>query len=107
MSQDNEPLTPMKLRERANVTQRQIAAALDVTVGTVSSWERRLKVPHLTLYEVNALTQLYQCSVGELTEAFGPIQVNLSLRELEGILTWGEFSLEALIEGLQQEIERR
>ena len=101
MSQEDEPLTPMKLRERSGTTQRQIAAVLDVTIGTVSNWERRLKVPNLTLSQVLQLIELYQCSVGELHEAFGPIQVNVTVRELQGILEWCELPLSGLIDMLQ------
>lgn len=100
MSDTSEPLTPMSLREKAGVTQRQVAATLDVTVGTVSSWERRVKVPNLTLLEVQSLCELYQCSVSELQQAFGHIQVRLDLSQLHAILELSDLTLPALIESI-------
>ena len=96
MRQDDEPLTPMKLRERSGVTQRQVAASLDVTIGTVSSWERGNKVANLTLSEVQQLTELYQCTVKEFHEAFGLVQVKITLGELDAILQLCGVSLDEL-----------
>lgn len=68
----NEPLTPIELRERAGLTQRQVAEALGKTVGTVSDWERRVKRPRLSFSETKKLLDALNCSLDELIEAFEP-----------------------------------
>lgn len=62
--------TPVKLRKRAGLTQRQIARALDVRESTISEWERGLSVPHLPLSKVRQMLDIYQCNLDELIEAF-------------------------------------
>ncbi|MEG4058561.1 MULTISPECIES: helix-turn-helix transcriptional regulator [unclassified Microcoleus] len=71
MSQDqrSQP-TPVNLRKRTGLTQRQIARALDVRESTVSEWERGLSVPHLPLSKVKQMMEVYQCTLDELVEAF-------------------------------------
>lgn len=70
MEYHDEPLTPMKLRERAGLTQKQVADALGKTVGTVSNWERLVKEPRLKFSEVQRLISLYGCTLDELIQAF-------------------------------------
>lgn len=70
MEYHKEPLTPMKLRERAGLTQKQVADALGKTVGTVSNWERLVKEPKLKFSEVQRLISLYGCTLEDLIEAF-------------------------------------
>ncbi|NET37396.1 MAG: helix-turn-helix transcriptional regulator [Cyanothece sp. SIO1E1] len=67
-------LTPMRLRERAGLTQRQIAEALGKTVGTVSAWERYTKKPRLSFAETKQLMELLQCTLDELVEAFEVVE---------------------------------
>lgn len=67
-----EPLTPASLRERANLTQRQVAAALNKRVQTVSEWERGTR-PKVYLSEVPLMCQVYQATLAELIEAFDRI----------------------------------
>ena len=76
MSQDqrSQP-TPVNLRKRAGLTQRQVAWALDIRESTVSEWERGLSVPRLTLRKVSLMMKVYQCSLDELIEAFESNQV--------------------------------
>lgn len=62
--------TPVNLRKRAGLTQRQIARALDVRESTISEWERGISVPHLPLSKVKQMLEVYQCSLDELIEAF-------------------------------------
>ncbi len=71
MSQDqrSQP-TPVNLRKRTGLTQRQIARALDVRESTVSEWERGISVPHLPLSKVRQMLEVYQCNLDELIEAF-------------------------------------
>jgi transcriptional regulator with XRE-family HTH domain len=98
--QADEQITPMGLRERVGLTQLQVAVALGKTPGTISNWERRAKTPELTLAEVQQLAELYECSVSDLVQAFGPAPVKITLRELEGILALAELPFEELVKGL-------
>lgn len=63
-------LTPVSLRKRVGLTQRQVAQALNVREATVSEWERGLSAPRLRL--VRQMLNVYQCSLDELIEAFEP-----------------------------------
>lgn len=63
-------LTPKQLRQRAGLTQQEVAVALGKSVSTVSQWERGLKPPTLTLSETLRLLRLYQCTLEEAAEAF-------------------------------------
>ena len=74
MKEDKSQVTPMKLRDRAGLTQRQVSVALDKRQGTISDWERGVTSPRLTLKEVRELTQLYNCTLDELIEAFENVE---------------------------------
>jgi transcriptional regulator with XRE-family HTH domain len=69
MEQNENRLTLAKLRERAGVTQRQLAHALGVTITTISNWERGVKQPHPSLPQVKVMTEVLQCTLDELVEA--------------------------------------
>jgi DNA-binding XRE family transcriptional regulator len=62
------------LRQRYNLTQRQVAEALGVTDQTVSNWERRHVDPKLTHAQWESLCQLLRCSFEELTMAIKDIE---------------------------------
>jgi DNA-binding transcriptional regulator YiaG len=68
--QSENAITPAGLRLRAGLTQRQVAAALNKKVATVSDWERFVKYPQLTFSEVLTLMQLYKCTLEDLAIAF-------------------------------------
>lgn len=70
MDNDKSQLTPMKLRERVGLTQRQVSVALDKKQSTISDWERGVTSPRLTLREVRNLARLYNCTLDDLVEAF-------------------------------------
>lgn len=72
MSTGDNQLTLKKLRERAGLTQRQLANALGVTVTTVSSWERGVKKPSLSFAQVQKVIETLHCSLEELVEATQP-----------------------------------
>jgi transcriptional regulator with XRE-family HTH domain len=72
MSQSEDQPTLAKLRQRAGLTQRQLAEALSITVKTVSAWERGIGEPHLTIGETQRLMAILQCSFSELVEATKP-----------------------------------
>ena len=63
-------LTPVALRLRAGLTQREVATALNKKVATISDWERLVKYPKLTFSEILTLIALYNCTLEELAEAF-------------------------------------
>ena len=66
---ESEPLTPMSLRKRAGLTQRQVAQALDIQTQTVGKWEKGV-IPHLPLSKVKKMMEVYNCTLDELIEAF-------------------------------------
>ena len=76
MSEEVDRQTFVKLRERVGLTQRQVAAALDVSVTTVSSWERGRKEPRLSFTQTKKLMELYQCSINELAESLDSFRQN-------------------------------
>ncbi len=65
-----EPITFAYLRKRAGLTQRQIAIAMDVTVGTISQWENGGQRPRLFPEQFQKLLQLLNCTLEEFVEAF-------------------------------------
>jgi transcriptional regulator with XRE-family HTH domain len=69
MSEKKDQLTLAKLRKRAGLTQRKLADALNVTIKTVSAWERGVGEPHLTIAETQRLMDILQCTFEELLEA--------------------------------------
>lgn len=62
------------LRQRYNLTQRQVAEKLGVTDQTVSNWERRHVDPKLTHAQWESLCQLLSCSFEELTMTIRDIE---------------------------------
>ncbi len=62
------------LRQRYNLTQRQVAEKLGVTDQTVSNWERRHVDPKLTHAQWKSLCQLLSCSFEELTMTIRDIE---------------------------------
>lgn len=69
MAIGEEQLTLAKLRQRAGLTQRQVADALKVTVGTISDWERGVKEPRPSFWQVKRLIEALNCTLDELVEA--------------------------------------
>ncbi|MBW4540776.1 MAG: helix-turn-helix domain-containing protein [Myxacorys chilensis ATA2-1-KO14] len=71
MSEANDqPLTLMKVRTHAGLTQRQLADLLGVTISTVSNWERGVQVPRLTFLQTKRIMDATGMSIDELVEAF-------------------------------------
>ena len=69
MIEEKEPLTLMKLRENAGMTQRQLAQALNLTVTTISSWENGRHEPRLTFSQTKLLMNVLKCSFDDLVKA--------------------------------------
>ena len=55
-------------RESLNVTQRQIANELDVTVTTVQNWEAGRHIPKLYPKQMKALCALLKFTVDDLAD---------------------------------------
>lgn len=55
-------------REALNVTQRQIALALDVTVTTVQNWEAGRHIPKLYPIQMKVLCDLLKLTLDELAD---------------------------------------
>jgi len=68
---NNDRLTLAQLRQRAGLTQRKLADILEVTIKTVSAWERGEHEPCLTLTQTKKLVNGLQCSLDELIAATG------------------------------------
>ncbi len=64
----------LKLRKSRDLTQKQIADALGVTVQTVSNWEVGRAEPKLTIRQFKALLRVLQCSVDQLPDDLGPLE---------------------------------
>ena len=65
----------LKLRKSRDLTQKQIADALGVTVQTVSNWEVGRAEPKLTIRQFKALLRVLQCSVDQLPKAVFPSEL--------------------------------
>ncbi|MCC3405189.1 MAG: helix-turn-helix transcriptional regulator [Microcoleus sp. PH2017_10_PVI_O_A] len=65
---EKQVVTPVLLRKRINLTQRQASDLLGVRESTISEWERGLSTPHLLL--VPKIMEVYACSADEVVEAF-------------------------------------
>ncbi|TVQ14612.1 MAG: XRE family transcriptional regulator [Leptolyngbya sp. DLM2.Bin27] len=62
-------------REELGLTQRDVAAAVNVSVQTVSNWETgRYKDAKLTLPQVKALCLALKWSIEALPDELGPIK---------------------------------
>ncbi|HEY9635045.1 MAG TPA: helix-turn-helix transcriptional regulator [Coleofasciculaceae cyanobacterium] len=71
-SQEGQPLTLAKLRERANLTQMKLAVALDVSITTISEWENGKTEPRLKHFRL--LMEILGCTFEELCEAFDQVK---------------------------------
>ena len=64
-------------RKSLGLTQREIAAAVGVTVQTVSNWETGLYQPKLTLPQTLKLSQILQTDLSDLVEIFKPLDLEV------------------------------
>lgn len=74
MSSDGNQI--MRLRERAGLTQRQVAQALGKTDQTVSNWETGARAPKLTPTEMLKLCRVLNCTLEELATEVENLQQN-------------------------------
>lgn len=66
----------MRLRHKTNLTQRQLAEALDVTVTTISSWENARHEPKLTFSQIKVLMNVLNCTFEDLVNDVENIPLN-------------------------------
>lgn len=64
----------MKVRERSQLTQREFADLLGVTISTVSNWERGVQVPRLTFEQTKKVMDASGLSIDDLVQAFNGTQ---------------------------------
>jgi transcriptional regulator with XRE-family HTH domain len=75
MSEENDqPWTLMKVRLRADMTQREFADLLGVTISTISNWERGVQIPRLTFMQTKRIMDATGCSIDDLVAAFNGTQ---------------------------------
>lgn len=60
----------VELRDKAGITQRQLADALKVTEHTVRNWEKGRAEVELQIWQVKALCQILRCSLEDLPDRF-------------------------------------
>lgn len=66
----NDGKSLVSLRQKAKVTQKQLAEALGVTDHTVRNWEKGREEPRLFIWQVKALCDTLQCSLDDLPDRF-------------------------------------
>lgn len=66
----------MRLRHKTNLTQKQLAEALDVTVTTISSWENARHEPKLTFSQIKLLMSVLDCTFEDLAKEMEDIPLN-------------------------------
>lgn len=71
--ESNKESTLVKLRQRLELTQKDIADALGVTEQTVRNWEQGKAVPRLTIPQMKVLCRLLQCPIEEVPDNLGPV----------------------------------
>lgn len=70
---DNEFSTGQKLvnlRQRAGVTQEELAKALKVTSHTIRNWEKGRAEPELQIWQVKMMCTILGCTLDELPDRF-------------------------------------
>ncbi len=67
-------VTPVLLRKRVELTQRQVSDLLGVRESTISEWERGISSPHLLL--VPKIMQIYNCTADEVIQAFVALRLS-------------------------------
>lgn len=72
--ENDQPLTLMKVRLLAGMTQKEWVDLLGVTISTVSNWERGVQVPRLTFLQTKLIMDTSGLSIDDLVEAFSGTQ---------------------------------
>jgi putative transcriptional regulator len=81
MEESKRQTSSMELRKRAGLSRVEVAMVLGVAEGTVAKWEQGKQEPRLPPWKMKIWTDLYQCTIEELAEAFpAPADDDLSDR---------------------------
>lgn len=71
LQEDNQ--SPLKkLRTQAGLSQEALARQIEVSVKTISNWERGVYPPMMTVPQIKALCQALGVTLDELPDRFGP-----------------------------------
>lgn len=70
MTVGGEPMTFAYLRQRAGISQRLLAIAMNVSVRTVTQWETGEQKPRLFPEQTQTLLEALNCTLDELVQAF-------------------------------------
>ncbi|MCC3459770.1 MAG: XRE family transcriptional regulator [Oscillatoriales cyanobacterium] len=62
-------LSPVDLRKKLGLTQKQVAELLGIREATLSNWETG-KVPHIPPSKIKRMMEVYQCDIDILIDAF-------------------------------------
>jgi transcriptional regulator with XRE-family HTH domain len=66
-------LTPVQIRKRLKMTQRQASELLGVRPQTISEWERGVSMPSVLM--LPKIIEVYQCTADEVIIAFRNIHL--------------------------------
>jgi putative transcriptional regulator len=58
-----------ELRQRTGLRAEDVAAEIGVAYSTIRNWEQGRTVPTLGVFQMQKLTQLYECNLDELAQA--------------------------------------
>jgi DNA-binding transcriptional regulator YiaG len=72
MGEQEQEAALVRLRRNQNLTQKQVADALGITVQTVSNWEVGRAEPKLTIRQFKMLLKILKCTADELPDDLGP-----------------------------------
>ncbi len=73
--QQTETNSPIKkLRETAELSQEELARLMDVSVSTISRWERGLTEPTMTVAQMKAFCQAIGKTLDELPNALRAVE---------------------------------
>lgn len=70
MKQKDNGYILVNLREKAGVTQKQLAEALKVTDHTIRNWEKGRAEAKLELWQVKEMCRILKCDVWDLPDTF-------------------------------------
>lgn len=72
MSTNKPELQPMLLRQRAGLTQFEVAVRIGRSLSTIAKWEAGSTVLRGKPSEIKRACEVYQCTIEELIAAFEP-----------------------------------
>jgi DNA-binding XRE family transcriptional regulator len=72
--ENDQPIKLMNVRLKAQMTQKQWADWLGVTISTVSNWERGVQIPRLTFLQTKRIMDASGLSIDDLVAAFNNTQ---------------------------------